>query len=548
MSDAGIPRSRTRHGHGRVGCVPLLGALLVAACPEGPGGPSPCLAPVPLDEGPLRAERMAAGIFEGAVRVRGHRGAAPAAAELEIQSEGTLVRTRADEGGRFDMRLPQAPTLAGDERAVVDVVWRREGDAPPARVSLRVRRAEDGACVVASARATGTTPNHVSFGSCAGLPLVWVIASSDGALSGAPLVADAAASASGATPGPLTFPVDAAQRGANPWAMAWHAARERAALTLFGQHTVVLVAPCEETSLARFAAMGPQGAAWSIAVDPPILLDAPLDADGDGAPETEVTRMRPRHPQGVAFVGERVIASFTNALQLGVNPRFGPGVLMSFNVEGDRLEPQALSVLPCKNPQSIRVDEQGQPWVSCSGVLGPSEGSGAFAALSEGALLRIDPTSLEVVEHLPLGRFAPGSPGFDEGHIVVGSLVRPEVALRARSATAAEAWQFLPLAGAAGAPRVESLFDTHALGGALFAVTEYSGDRIHILDAADAQWNPWPAPEGIRVGPGGLAFRGVQALSLHGGFRHGDDTPDAAALLSQSHELVMLRLWQLWGP
>lgn len=364
----------------------------------------------------------------------------------------------------------------------------------------------------------GTVPNDVAFAECEGEPVLLVPASGDARL-------DVFTLPCGALRGSVLFPPEGAAP-ANPWAVA--VLGERALVTLQGQGTVALVDVCDARLLDRARP------AQLLDLDPPLSLTTPLDADGDGAAESSVSRLLPRAPQAVLASGALAFVGYTNLLEPGLSaaqpPVLGPGLLARFAVEGDDLHAEpALATLPCANPQGLSHGGDGTLWISCSGPLGPSA-EAAVAALGDGALLRVDAASLEILEVVDAARFAPGTPALLPDGLVVGSLLQPALATLSGNALDARAVH---------GKELESLFECTAAdttAGPRALCTHFSGDRL-LVARVDAEG---PSVEAeIPVGPGGPVARGAQALAL---------APDsarargigAAVLLGLSAEVILL--------
>lgn len=259
----------------------LVIASLLPGCVPSP--PHDCLREgvVPAWPG---ARHIVAALEGDAVRVRGFSGAVSSEAEVTVTAGDLEHRIAADTSGRFDVSVTGRP-----KSVLVEVA------AESLSTEVRVRDLESAlACVSGAPAAVGTTPNDVDVIACGSDVLALVPTSGDGALESALL------SGAQAAP-PVVFPVDAAGRGSNPWEAAAEGGSALAAVSLFGQHTVALVDACGGRTLDERAATEASGAPILLDVTPAVSLSAPLDADGDGAAETEVTRMFPRHPQGVAF-------------------------------------------------------------------------------------------------------------------------------------------------------------------------------------------------------------------------------------------------------
>ena len=370
----------------------------------------------------------------------------------------------------------------------------------------------------AAAFPVGTVPNDVAFAECDGEPVVLVPASGAARL-------DVLTLPCGAARAGVLFPPERSTP-ASPWAVAADGAR--AWVTLQGQGAVALVDPCTGTVLdvARPTA--------TIELDPPLHLSAPQDADDDGTTELEVGRLLPRAPQPVVAQDGVAFVAYTNLLEPGISlerpPVLGPGVLARFQLIDDVIAPEPLvATLPCANPQGLALHD-GALWVSCSGPLGPTADA-AVAALGDGALLRIDPASLAVLEAVDVGRFAPGTPALMPDALVVGSLLRPALARVAGGALVETA-----VAGAA----LESIFECARLdtgAGPRALCTHFSGDRLLVVEDGAAGLT---VVRELPVGSGDAVFRGAQAVAIAPPAARARGV-GAAVLLGLSAEVVLIR-------
>jgi hypothetical protein len=181
----------------------------------------------------------------------------------------------------------------------------------------------------------------------------------------------------------------------------------------------------------------------------------------------------------------------------------GPGVIARFTRTGDVIDAPRSAVLPCSNPQGLAA-EDGTVWVSCSGPLGPTAEQ-SVAPLGPGALLRLDPTTLAVLERIDAAAFAPGTPALVAGGLVVGSLLSPRIASVRGGQLASTAIEGADL---------ESIFECAPLDEAGLAralCTQFSRDRLLVVNADG------PAPvvdDTLAVGAGGRIARGAQAVAV----------------------------------
>jgi len=493
----------------------LLGGLLATGC-------TPTELPMCLPAPGAPVGPIAAAFVGRELRVRGFDDPATSSARLiETDTAAGTVEVSPDENGRFDTRL------SGDSATL----WIDGTEVP-------LRADDAGACIVAPDRFdAGTVPNDLVLVRCDGRLRAVVAASGDGALQ----LID---TASGDTQ-TVAFPVDATNRGANPWHVAARSplAGESplVAASLYGQHRVALVDACSGTLIATAAAADSAGDDVIVDVIPAAALSTPLDADGDGATETTVGRMRLRHPQGIALAGDVLLATYSNLLEAGPPARFGPGVLFRWRLQGDRLSPLGATILPFQNPQSISLDVAGRPWISASGVLELRDGR--FTAITDGGLLRVNAESGAIEQTVALDNFAPGTPAFTADHAVVGSLTSAVLRVVTLSGDTPDAE--LKLGGAG----VESIFEVASIAGGLTVAAVFGTDQLHVIDPRGPTLHPWPFTAPIALGTADLA-RGAQAIAIAPprSDTSADPEADAFALLGLSSELVPLRFWQGVGP
>lgn len=379
---------------------------------------------------------------------------------------------------------------------------------------------EPGRCAerFALALPVGTVPNDVAMGTCAGAPVALVPASGDGRL-------DVFELPCGELRGSAVFPPEG-ERAATPWAVAVDG--ERAWVTLQGRSTIALVDYCAATVLAEVRPQEP------IELEVPLHLSAPDDVDGDGRAETEVARMLPRAPQPVVARDGVAFAAFTNVLEPGLSPAhppvLGPGVVVRLARDGGGARVTATAPLPCVNPQGLAWHGDAL-WVSCSGPLGPTLDA-SVASLGAGALVRVDPASMAMLEVVGAGDLAPGTPAILRDTLVVGSLLRPSLARVARGAIVETA-----IDGAV----IESIFqctprtDVDALDA---LCTHFSGDRLLVVHDDDGAL---VVAAEVPVGAGGEVFRGAQAVALAPPEARARGV-GAAVLLGLSAELALVPL------
>jgi hypothetical protein len=285
-------------------------------------------------------------------------------------------------------------------------------------------------------------------------------------------------------------------------------------VTLREQNAMARVTPCDGGVAQVFTTDD------VIPVDPPLTLRTPRDVDGDGDDDTDVTAMRPIAPQPVLVHADRAIAAFTNVLEfglLGQPPVVGPGFLLR--------SAGAPLVLGCTNPQGLALGGDETILVSCSGPLGPDP-SGAQVALDDGAIIVVD-SNFNPINTISVGAFAPGTPAFVSGRIVVGSVVTPRIACLGDSFEDAA---FINLDG----PAVDSVFDVVPWDDTRALAVQFSNDMLHIIDVPSCT-----VTQSIRLTEG--AARGALAIDVE----PGQDVIDGAVTLALSSEIVPLSLFEV---
>jgi len=506
----------TRVARQHLVAVVAVAAAHLIGCGPGPEAPAVCPAPSARARDGVDPAHLLSFVVGDDVRVQGLSGAAPPGARVEL-GDATLT---ADDAGAFDVVSSSAgasPTLAVDD----------------VEIALTPRRTDDAlACAVSEPVSTGTLPNDVVIVTCDGRVHAAVALSAEGAID----VVDA----TGVRRDPR--PVFAVEEGvgAQPFQLALVDEGPLAVVTLFAWHAVALVDLCAGRVLDTARVVDDAGAPVRFAVDPPLTLPGPVDADLDGASETVVARAVALHPQALAVSGAGVVVAFTGHLWPATDDTdqiLAPGVLARFSVVDDALVLEgARAIEGARNPQAVVALDDGFV-VSLSG---PFARGGATAVADDGAIAFVDDDGAPV-RTLGAGRFAPARPAVVDGRLVVGSLLSPRIAIVEETAASLDDAVVVTVPGRA----VSSLFDAAPLGGGLVVVTDFTEDRLHLVDAARGVALSWPFVEGLPVAPASEVFRGALAVDVVG------DAPGratAAVLLGLSSEVVFVDLAGVFGP
>jgi hypothetical protein len=533
-------------------CLLLPLVLLSSGCPQEVQFACPEKGILP--ESPVQLQRIAAfrenesGLVKirafdlaapaGTVVIARHNNAKPIAPdETDSQSEleeseleeSSTDETAADSNGRFALLVAHSEAFISLDFTLPD------GTSYTSVFQVRDRETAF-QCLKESVAETGTLPNDVTIGRCENERVGLVIASAESSLELTVL------GETGETESRVYFPPEG-QQASNPYSVDWSPGLGLAALSLFGTASVAVANPCTGEMLHVVSPWDADHPDVLLAVEPPIGLTNPMDVDGDGVTETTIASMLPRAPQGILWVEEKLWVVFSGFIEGATeteDAKYGPGVLISYQWTGDTLSFLDFRILPYFNPQAIVRSAAGDMWISYAGIWGKSNGN--FHTTSPGYLEKISPDDGSPLHVIHMRDFAPGTPAVAEEWVVVGSSLRSEIALFPTTATDLDDAKIFFPDGA----ETESLFEAQLWGNDLAWVTQFSTDRIHVVDMRQGILNPEPFPaDGILLASGGNLFRGAQAISIQEDDRDGDA---ALVLLGLSAEVVFLDLRQVFGP
>ncbi|MBI4821798.1 MAG: hypothetical protein HY791_36395 [Deltaproteobacteria bacterium] len=453
------------------------------------------------------------------IHAGGYPGSARPLMPIELRLNGQVLgSTVADQSGRFRL-------VVDSDAAAIELVL------PEASISFRVRDAESGRSSAPRSRwsGLGNVPNDV-----AALP--------DGTLAVARSGDNAVGVISPSGELQLGVRLPSVEEGgrelrANPWFVA-ALDEQRVVTTAYGQRRVFIV------DLSSRAIESTLDLADEVVLPSAFKLTRPFDVDENGTLETEVTRFVPKGPQGTAISGHELFATFTSVVSASEGtelPVVLPGVLARWNLEAPATPPETL-VLPALDPQEVRVSPRSTLWVVCSGALARS--GGPTRAISPGALVEVDPSTMQVLRSVPLGDFGPSSAiERSDGMLWVSSLVRGRVGLFHPDESAPR--QVV----AVSEEEVDSVFRLTPFFDGLAFVPSFDTDRLHVLDLTTGELNPPPFFAPLVLGPGLPIISGLQVVALRPG-RPGVDFvgPDAFALLGLASQVVPIELRKLFGP
>ncbi|MCK6552717.1 hypothetical protein L6R52_43240, partial [Myxococcota bacterium] len=323
---------------------------------------------------------------------------------------------------------------------------------------------------------------------------------------------------------------------ANPW-FAAPLDDTRVAVTAFGQGRVYVV-ELDHASIEHTLEL-----AADVALEPPFTLPRAVDLDCDGVPESTVSRVRPRAPQGVAKVGARLVVAFSGFVEPRVGasaPVYVPSVLAIWDL--DALDaPPSQHVLPALNAQEVRALDDHRVLVTMSGVLDPI--GGAVAASTPGAVTIFDVEAASVERTWALDGFAPGTALVAADALWVGSLVHG--AVRAIALDTGAVLTELTLSS----DDVDSVMRLVELPGGLVGAPSFNGDRLFVVDPVRRVLSPPPFFGPLVIGPGRPIFDGLQVVARRPGTSGVDFCgPELFALSGLASRVVPIELRRILGP
>ena len=442
-----------------------------------------------------------------------------------LDPDGAVLATVSGDGaGRFS--VPHAAPPGARLTLVV-------GEA---QVGFRVRdpAAARAAAVHPSLGGVGAVPNDLIVAGAPEASHGVVVRSGDNAVS----VVDLATGLTGAPLG-VRLPAVDGPHGPRPAAPWFVAALDpdglRVAVTAAGQDRVYVV------DLGRGEVERVLSAPPSVTLAAPFTLPRPVDVDGDGAEEATVTTFAPKTPQPVAVIDGRLLVAYATVLEAdrgGASQQvLLPAVVVSFDLSDLDAAP-AVQVLDVLNPQELRGDGAGGALLTCSGTFRIQ----GVEAVTPGAVLRLDPRTLEVQDIRRFDALLPTTAIAAAGRLWVGSLARGKVVhFTFGDPEAAElALNDLP---------VDSVFRLIALPGGLIGAPSFNTDRLHVIDPRAAALDPAPFFGPLAVGAGGEIFDGLQVVARRPG-RAGVDFvgPDLFVLSGISAQVTPVELRRVLGP
>ncbi|MCA9553268.1 MAG: hypothetical protein KC933_24745 [Myxococcales bacterium] len=500
------------------GLAALLGLTVACGAAE----------PSPQHEGPV--PDLAGAHLECVYATPGHLGGLD-----EALAEGMQARLLGPDGALLATLTPDAAGRfsASHEAAAGEALTLEVGDA---QVSFRVRDPAEAlaAAVMPSLGGVGAVPNDLIVAGPAADSHGVVVRSGDNAVS--PL--DLGTGLSGAPLG-VRLPAVEGPHGpvpAAPWFVtALDAAGTRVAVSAAGQDRVYVVDLGRGEVVRTLPAPGP------VTLDQPFTLPRPADVDGDGTPEAEVSAFSPRNPQPLAVVQGRLLVAYASVVEPDRGGATGqvllPAVVASFDLAALDAPP-TVRVLEYLNPQELRDDGAGAALLTCSGAFRIQ----GVRAVTPGAVLRLDPVTLEVLAERAFEDLLPTTAMTAGGAIWAGSLARGQV-VRIRfedEGTTTLTLNALP---------VDSVFRLIALPCGLIGAPSFNTDRLHVIDPRTGTLDPAPFSGPLQVGAGGEVFEGLQVAALRPG-RAGVDFvgPDLFVLSGIAARVTPVELRKVLGP
>jgi hypothetical protein len=477
------------------------------------------------------------------VRLKGFDGAVPpgtAVALLDVQG-ATQATATADEHGRFEMDADAHPDQTFLVRPAIANVLPLEFGARNSKDAVRQS-------LVARLAGTGSTPNQVLVapdGPVTGDTAAFVVLSGDNAL-------DNVSMDEGQRRSPLV-PFDDVASPAGPLtASPWRAtlAGSRAWVTRYGQGTLSAV----DTNTGQV--LGTSNPLPLQTLVPPLSLNPPADANGDGVEESQANQLLPRHPTDVCVVDNVAYVALANVLTTSASgqSQYGPGMLAAFNLDaqGAPNGNARVTTLSFANPQAVVPHPDGSHVVVSS--TGALHRSGTWEAQSDGGLDLVNTRDLAVARTLNLQRFAPSRPLVLPGKdaLYVPSLLRAQLAR-------VDLETFAVTHGPGGPEEAIRLLDTddlrsvfecaqHATG--LVMCPVFDSDALVFVDPRHNSVNPWPFVEPVVIPEDTQGVRwGFQSLAVRPG-RNGVDRVgvDVVLLFSLASRVSAMDTRWVFGP
>lgn len=514
----------------------MMALTFWGACPAGqnPTDEVPSLLP----RSDINYHLIATAIHQQTLRVRGFESAVPAATSIEVRF-GEAVRGpyQANDAGAFDFEVADLSVATDDQ---INLHF-DTGDATLLQ-SFRVRNLSEAlAQAVGPAVTTGQMPNDI----VAGTERLWVLSSADSLLQS---YSYGKAATSLAFDNDVYFPINTSNQGANPYQLAAHPDGAFVAVSLFTQQGIALVDASRHLEIDRFAL----ASLPPFPLSTPVNVETPIDANNDGTLESAIHEMIPRHPQSMLWNGDTLWATTTNYLQFANGPSIpavlGPGSLLRFTLEEERLVFQSAQTLPCKNPQDLKLDgTTGTLYVVCSGVTNQSA-EGRWVVEEPGSLLAVPHDAPEQAETLyEFQDFSPATVTVTERTFVLGDSIGSRIALLDRMQDVI-ACDFVTIYET---DVVDSVFAITRYGGNLLMIVPFATDRIWFYDLEQKALNPWPFLEPVPLASNlnNSLFKGVLKIEPRPGQPGVDfNGYSSFALTSLSSEIIPLDFSKVLGP
>ncbi len=504
--------------------------LLFWGCPS---QEEPQTQPALLPKNKIQYHLIAAGEFDGQVRVRGFKNSTPSQTSIEINYNDKSYDIQSDETGQFDFII-DSPFIPNN-----DIVLSFELDDRSWDQTYQIRaEQEHQEQVTKQTTVTGQIPNDLFVAS----NKIWVLSSADSLLQ--EFTTDSTTEEITSERN-VYFPIDDQNRGGNPYQFAIHSNQNIAAVSLFTQHTIAIVDLERMTLIDRISL----AELPLIELDEPLFLSAPQDANNDGTTETEVSTIYPHHPQALIWQEDTLWVGATNFLEFssnGLPPTVAPGTLLQFSWLNDKLTYQEQWQLKGKNPQDLLLTDTGLVILTTGTALLKEDGS--WQQLSPAALWELPHENTSVLNSLfEFNSFTPAHMNLVENNYVFGNTQKAQLGILNTQNERLE----LETLTLDENEQTDSIFSTLSLGGGLLAIAQYNKDQIWFYDMQAKEMNPWPFrnPLTISAQLSDSIFKGLlklakppgQPLVEHHGFI-------MYALTGLSSELIPIDLGEILGP
>jgi hypothetical protein len=486
-----------------------------------------------------------------------------------IHIQGLYLSTKPQEHisayWKMDGSLSDKVSGFSDEHGIFSLSIKNE-DTPSAQLILQTGAQEwsitpnNSACFISHRTTLPGTPSDVVLGTCGNTPVAFTSISSDSTI----LAIEPDGHILSTTY--LSSNSDSVQENdvpANPWSIRLLPSG-LAIVTLFGTHEIALIDPCQGIILQKIKVDE------QIPVEPAIELPIPQDPDGDGQSNTQVHRMIPHTPQGIAVLSVfsenndftiDIAIAYTNILWLARNQHektfYGPGSVSFFRIHHQSISLVHTMTIPAYNTGALTADTHGGLWISGSGSLVFNE-LGEHSLETPSTLFHIEDT--QRIYEQPNATYTPslkysthdfslGMPVLlEDDTIAVGSLTSSNILLFDTKTEQSYEPLRNPDANSASSTSIDSIFALQTMPGNLVVGGSFNHDTLFLVAPSVYKTTSLTLPVLPTLQGSTSYIHGLQNVVWQENWKStSSEHIDGVAALALSSELVWLRWWQIYG-